>query len=222
MELGALGTSEAVPDGAFDMGLKADEDGGVQVVREYALRSRAYEALPSVLLGLNGLPTHRDRLSAPRSSNGGAWARVAAEVGAREAKRSTSTIALSCDYRRYGVQTGMDVPLGASGLAGVSVHHRRGSAELSGRDGEIEASGTGFGVSGAWGFGAGLHVDGQVSATLYTADVKSRLRGGPGGGPSAGAGGGDAGAACASGAFAGGVEGFHGRRGQRRVAGEGA
>ena len=169
----ASGPAPSVPLGAFDLALLDEGGGAYRLDYGYAPRARVYEALPSVLLGLNGLPTHRDRLSAPRSSNGAwAWARVEAEGGAREAKRSTSTTALSYDYRRYGVQTGVDVPLSASGLAGVSVHHRRGSAELSGRDGEIEASGTGFGVSGAWGFGDGLYVDGQVSATLYTADLK--------------------------------------------------
>ncbi len=176
VEIGALGAPEAAPDGAFDVGLAADEDGGVRLRPEYAPRSRVYEALPSALLGLNDLPTHRDRLSALRSSNG-IWARVEAEGGERRAKRSTSAAALSYDHRRYGVRTGVDVPLGASGMAGVSAHRLRGSAELSGKDGEIEASGAGFGVSGAWRFPDGVYVDGQAQATWYEADVKSGLRG---------------------------------------------
>ncbi len=174
--VGPPGTGAAAPDGAFDVGVETTGGGGVRIVPRYAPRSRVYEALPSALLGLNDLPTHRDRLSALRSSNG-IWARVEAEGGERRAKRSTSAAALSYDHRRYGVRTGVDVPLGSSGMAGVSAHRLRGSAELSGKDGEIEASGTGFGVSGAWRFPDGVYVDGQAQATWYEADVKSGPRG---------------------------------------------
>ncbi len=168
----------SVTDGPYDVFLMTDES-GVRVIREYAPRSRVYEALPSVLLGLNVLPTHWERLAAARSPNG-AWARVWA--GGGEAERSTSTVPararLAYDHNRSGVQAGVDIPsLGEDAVGGVSVHHVRGKADLSGGDGKIEATGTGLGVSGAWRFDDGVYVDAQVSATWYEADLTSGLRG---------------------------------------------
>ncbi len=137
---------------------------------------RVYEALPSVLLGLNRLPTHRDRLSGLRSSTG-TWVRIAAGGGEWRAKRSTSTGRIAYDHRGYGAQAGVDFGVGASGLWGVSAHRRMVKAKLSGRDGEIEAAGSGFGLSGAWRFGNGVYVDGQFEATWYKADLASGRRG---------------------------------------------
>ncbi len=174
--LGGLGTDKSAPFGAFDVGVVADADGSVRVTPDYAPRSRVYEALPSVLLGLNGPPAYRDRLAAARSPNG-AWARVEAGGGARKASRSTSTAALAWDRRVHGVRTGLDIPLGPDALAGVSIHHRRATAKLAAGDGKIEASGTGFGLSGTWWLDDGVYVDGQVSATWYEADLTSGTRG---------------------------------------------
>ena len=137
---------------------------------------RVYEALPSVLLGLNRLPTHRDRLSGLRSSTG-TWVRIAAGGGEWRAKRSTSTGRIAYDHRGYGAQAGVDFGVGVSGLWGVSAHRRTVKAKLSGRDGEIEAAGSGFGLSGAWRFGNGVYVDGQFEATWYKADLASGRRG---------------------------------------------
>ena len=173
--LGPPGTASSAPDGAHDIGIGQAGD-GFRVVREYAPRSRVYEALPSVLQGLNGPSAFGDRLSAPRSSNG-VWALAEAEGGKHAAKRSTSAAAVSWDYRRRGVRWGLDVPLGSGGVVGVSAHHRRGSAELSGREGKIEASGNGLGVSAAWGSGDGFYVDGRLSGTWYDIDLKSSSRG---------------------------------------------
>ena len=171
-------TDKSIPSGPYDVFLERDED-SVRVVSRYAPRSRVYEALPSVLLGLNVLPTHWERLAAARSPNG-AWARVWAGGGEREAERSTSTAParLAYDHNRSGVQAGVDIPsLGEDAVGGVSVHHVRGKADLSGGDGKIEATGTGLGVSGAWRFDDGVYVDAQVSATWYEADLTSGLRG---------------------------------------------
>ena len=168
----------SVMDGPYDVFAAPDGRGGVRVVSRYAPRSRVYEALPSVLLGLNVLPTHWERLAAARSPNG-AWARVWAGGGERE-ERSTSTAParLAYDHNRSGVQAGVDIPsLGEDAVGGVSVHHVRGKADLSGGDGKIEATGTGLGVSGAWRFDDGVYVDAQVSATWYEADLTSGLRG---------------------------------------------
>ena len=144
LPVGKVGTREAIPEGAFDVGVMADGSLGA----DYAPRTRIYEALPSVLLGLAALPTHRDRMAAVRTPNG-AWARIEAGGGERKAKRSESTDRIGYDHRHWGVQTGVDVLLGEDALVGVAAHHRRGTAELSGNDGEIETAGTGLGVSGA-------------------------------------------------------------------------
>ena len=162
-----------VPSGAFDVELVRDASGGVRAGPVYTPRSRVYEALPSVLLGLNVLPTHRERLAAARSPNG-AWARVWAAGGERKAESSTSTPRLSYDHNRSGVRLGVDIPLGEDAVGGVSAHHVRGKADLSGGDGKIEATGTGLDVSGAWRFDDGVYVDAQASATWYEADLTSR------------------------------------------------
>ena len=175
--IGELGTRSSAPSGAFDLGVVVDEN-GVRAKADYAPRARVYEALPAVLLELNGLPTHRDRLAAARSPNG-AWAYIEAGGGDRKAERSTSTGAdrLSWKHRRWGARTGVDMQVGEDALVGLSAHHRLGDATLSGGDGEIEASGTGVAVSGVWSFPDGVYVDGQVSATWFDADLKSGLRG---------------------------------------------
>ena len=185
-KIGPINTREAAPSGPYDVGLE-EKDGGVRLVPAWAPRSRVYEALPSVLLGLNVPPAHRDRLAGRRSQNG-TWVHVAAGGGERRAKHSKSTSnpetstsgpGIAYDHRSYGVTAGVDFPfgMGRAGLAGVSAHHLRGAATLAGGDGEIEAAGTGFGLSGAWAFGGGVYVDGQFQATWYELDLSSGLRG---------------------------------------------
>ena len=172
LDVGARGTSGAAPMGAYDVGLERD-----QLVPDYAPRSRVYEALPSVLLGMTGTSGFHDRMAAPRSPNG-VWARVAASGGSRETERSTSTsgAGLSWTERRYGAETGIDFPLEA-GVAGLSAHHRRASAEVSGNDGGIDVAGNGLGASMAWRLSDGAYMAGEVSATWYDVALESGRRG---------------------------------------------
>ncbi len=179
VELGEPGSRRSVPEGANDVGIVAD--GGVVVLKSvHARRSRVYEALPSVLLGLNRPADFQARTSAPRADHGG-WARVEAVRGRWKADASTSQklsrsgVGLEYDHRRSGLQAGMDVAAGEEGLLGVSLHHRQGTADVS-HGGEIELSGRGVGVSGAWGRD-GAYVDVQAEATWYEADFRSSLRG---------------------------------------------
>ena len=176
IDLGAPDSAHSAPIGAYDLGIVADGD-GVRVGRAFAPRSRVYEALPSVLLGLNGTTGFHDRMAAPRSPNG-VWARVAASGGSRETERSTSTsgAGLSWTERRYGAETGIDFPLEA-GVAGLSAHHRRASAEVSGNDGRIDVAGEGLGASMAWRLSDDMYVAGEVSATRYDVALKSGRRG---------------------------------------------
>ncbi len=138
-------------------------------------RMRVYEALPSVLLGLNRLPEFRDRMAAPRTADGAGWARVEAFRGKWKADEST-TPGLEYDHRRHGLKAGVDATVGEAGLLGVSFHHRQGSAEAP-NGGEIDLSGNGVGVSGTWAGDAGVYVDVQAEVTWYGADLRSARRG---------------------------------------------
>lgn len=71
----------------------------------------------------------------------------------------------------------MDFPLETGSVAGVSMHHRRGSADLWGKAGGVRLSGTGLGAQATWRLADGGYVDGRPSATWYEADLKSGLRG---------------------------------------------
>ena len=133
-----------------------------------------YEALPSVVLGLNRLPEFRDRMAAPRTADGAGWARVETFRGKWKADESV-TPGLEYDYRRHGLKAGVDATVGGHGLLGVSLHHRRGTAEVSG-GGDVKLSGHGVGMSGAW-LGDAGYVDVQAEATWYEADLSATGRG---------------------------------------------
>ena len=176
-----FGTKGATPAGAFDVGIVAEDGGAVRVESGHAPRARVYEALPSVLLGLNRLPGFRDRMSAPRSAGGAGWARVEASRDKWRAAESTSASRLEYTHRRYGLSAGADFAMDERTLLGGSVHHRRGKAKVKG-GGELDVSGRGVGVSGTWGLagsGAAMaYVDAQAEVTWYEADFRSSLRGG--------------------------------------------
>ena len=138
-----------------------------------AAHTRVYEALPSLLLGMERLSSHADRAAAPRGSNG-AWARVDASRGSWEAAKSTNA-GTEYDHRGFSFQAGVDAVLGEETRAGLSVHWRRATAEVS-QGGEIEARGAGVGLSATWSPGP-FFVDGQAAATLYDVDLTSTLRG---------------------------------------------
>ena len=167
--LGRLGTADAAPRGAYDLGW--NENGELQ--RTLAPRAQVYEALPSVLLGMNRLPEFRDRMAAPRDSKG-AWGLLEATGGAW--KTAASTTGADYRHRRRGVRVGMDVPAGENVLLGVSAHHGRGTARVSHDLDDLEVSGYGIGVSGSWSRD-GVYVDLAAAATSYRSDLKSYVRG---------------------------------------------
>ena len=109
-------------------------------------RCRMYEALPSMLLAMNALPTWAERRSAVRDGNGG-WARVEASRGKWQAKEAATTSGeLAYDHRRSVGRAGVDFLAGESGRVGMSVHGLRGKAEMSGV-GEVNLSGVGAALS---------------------------------------------------------------------------
>ena len=134
-------------------------------------RCRMYEALPSMLLAMNGLPTWGERMSAARDARGG-WARVEAARGKWKADTSTREN-VAYDHRRSGVRAGMDFAVGDAGRVGVSVHGLRGSAEMA--QGEVDLSGSGLGVHGTAALAGGIYLDAQAAATWYEADLKSAV-----------------------------------------------
>ena len=134
-------------------------------------KCRLYAALPSALLAMNGLPTYGERMAAARDGNGG-WARIDGAGGEWKAKNSTQRN-MAFDYRRYGVQAGVDFVVGGDGRFGVSVRGLQGSAELAGSGGEIDLSGVGAGAHGTAFFGGGFYVDAQAMATWYDVELTS-------------------------------------------------
>ena len=170
-DLGVPGSARSAPIGAYDLGIVADGD-GVRLDRAYAPRSRVYEALPSVLLGLNRLPEFRERAA---RAPGGGWAQVEAFRGKWDAAGST-TPGLEYGYRRHGLRAGFDAAVTENGLFGVSAHRRGGSADVS-DGGRMDLSGAGVGVSWASRFADAAYMDLKAEWTWYEADLFSSLRG---------------------------------------------
>ena len=135
-------------------------------------RCRLYEALPSVLLAMNGLPTRGERLAAARSEAGG-WARVETARGEWTADSSTRA-GVAYDRARSGVRVGVDGAVGETGLFGLSLHGLRGSADMTQNGGKVELSGVGLSVSGAAEVGDGVYIDAQAGATRYDVKLTSK------------------------------------------------
>ena len=151
--------------------------------RIYHDRARVYEALPAVLLDLNGQLPYQERMAAPRDGDG-LWARLAAGDGARRPARSTTARgftgrALAWDVAQYGFEGGLDFRPAATErlLLGVSLHARQGTATVA-HGGTIEVSGFGGGVAATYRDAAGFYLDGRFSYTYFDdVDLSSRTRG---------------------------------------------
>ena len=137
-------------------------------------RCRMYEALPSMLVALNALPSYAERSSAVRDANGG-WARVEASRGEWRAKKATAVGRLAYDYRWFVGRMGVDYAPREDLRVGWSVHAPRGKAEMSGV-GEVELDGVGAGVSATWRSGD-LYVDAQAAVTRYDVGFTSNAHG---------------------------------------------
>ena len=176
--VGAPDTMAALLDGAWDVGVERTGSGAFEVARELAPRSRVYEALPSVVLGMNGLRWYGERTAAPRSTKGG-WARVESFRGEWKADASASQkesgVGLKYRHRRHGVAVGWGGALGEEARIGASLHHRRGTAKVT-EGGDVELYGTGAGVSGTW-TREEDYLDVQAAMTWYEADLTSSRRG---------------------------------------------
>ncbi len=154
---------------------RVSEEAGARV---YEARMRVYEALPSVVLGMNGLRGVRERMAVPRSAKGG-WARVERFQGKWKADASASQkesgVGLRYRHQRHGVEVGLGGALGEEARIGASLHHRRGTAKVT-EGGDVELYGTGAGVSGTW-TREEDYLDVQAAMTWYEADLTSSSRG---------------------------------------------
>ena len=155
----------------------------VSEIRLYQDRARVYEALPAVLLDLNGQLPYQERMAAPRDGDG-LWARLAAGDGARRPARATTARgftgrALAWDVAQYGFEGGLDFRPAATErlLLGVSLHARQGTATVA-HGGTIEVSGFGGGGAATYRDATGLYLDGRFSYTYFDdVDLTSRTRG---------------------------------------------
>ena len=173
--LGASDSARSAPMGAYDLGVDVADGGGVRVEYAFAPRARVYEALPSVLLGVNGLAMERR----PARSPNGAWGEVEASRASWDADRTTISETddqgASWDARRSGFRTGLDVAAGDDWSLGVSVHHRRARADVA-RGGRVEAEGSGAGLSAGL-EREGFYADARAQASWYSVDLSSSVRG---------------------------------------------
>ncbi len=173
------------------------EDDTTMDRRLYSDRSRLYEVLPSVLLGLVELSPYSVRMAASRLTGGeavmvestrgervaaphsdmGVWVRLAAREGDRRADAATTTGGfraqpLSWDAKRTAVEAGLDLPTDDDMVLGVSAHYRQSKATVK-MGGTVEATGVGLGVSATWTDDRGLYVDGQLAYTRFS-DIEVR------------------------------------------------
>ncbi len=172
-------------------GYRFEDDASAPVLRLYSDRSRQYEVLPSVLLGLVELTPYSTRMAVPRRTTGetvmlesskgervavprsrmNIWVRVAVRDGERMAKTSTTAQgfrgqSLAWDVRQTDLEAGRDVVTDEGLMMGVSAHYRQGKATVR-RGGTVEATGAGMGLSLTWTDANGLYVDGQLAYTRF-------------------------------------------------------
>ena len=158
----------------------------ITITDEVGPRAQIYEAIPSVLLSIDGLTGFESRLKSRRNSDstptgadgltGDAWFSVNFSGGARSAEKSTygshskANTRTAYDFSQNGFAAGIDVPVGDSWVAGVSFHHNRVSAVMGNSGGSIKISGTGIGVSGTF-HGDGYYIGAQAATTRYKAGL---------------------------------------------------
>ena len=159
----------------------------------YQAGAPVYEAYAQTLLGLNGLPTLRQRAGnrfgfEPNAKEGGnvdtgntsIWGRVEGTRNHMESSASTTGV----DYRQniVKVQAGLDHVLlerdSGKLVGGITAHYAHGSAKtLSLYDtlnggGRISTDGYGFGGTLTWYGANGFYLDSQTQVTWYDSDLR--------------------------------------------------
>ena len=169
------------PNGARDVTL-ADDVAGLDFstpesfVDRYAPRAAVYEALPSVLLRLDGGGSAGQRLRLPDAPG---WVEISGGTGSYGP--DGASVGASYDFGRFETEAGLDFPLiPAESLSGwVSLRQVRGSADVAAPTGggRIEAEGIGAAFGASWSNDAGYYADGHVSAMRYEVGMRSDERG---------------------------------------------
>ena len=161
-------------------------------------RSRVYEVLPQVLMSLNALPTHQERVGGYLNAldRSGLWVRVGVAKESQKPKTSTTGVD---SYRqnqsrlRFGANTLVSGREGRDRvIAGASFHRVQGDTSLEGPTGKqdggsIKVGGYGLGVHGTWYSWKGFYVDGQGAFTSYESSLASDRQGSLQGGGQQGA-----------------------------------
>ena len=156
--------------------------------KAWSPRSRVYEVLPQVLMSLNALPTHQERVGGYLNAlnRSGLWVRVGVAKESRKPKTSTTGVG---SYRQNQSRLQFGANTLASGredrdlvIAGASFHRVQGDTSLEGPTGKqdggsIKVGGYGLGVHGTWYGRKGFYVDGQGAFTSYESSLASERQG---------------------------------------------
>ena len=174
---GKVTTVTLASDGTLDLSgfeeRKREETDTIDCAMSENRRCRLYNALPSALLSMNGLPSYGERMAAARSGGGG-WALVEAASGRWKASRSPTDASVSYNRSRTGVRAGVDMAVGEDGRVGLSAHGLTGSAKMSGNGGKAAMTGVGLGLNATAQAGDGIYVDAQLAVTRYRTKLTSQ------------------------------------------------
>ena len=145
-------------------------------VDRYAPRAAAYEALPSVLMRMDG-EGGAGAGAALRRPGSPLWARLSGGEGAHEPHVASTGGRYRFD--RNAAEIGLDYLLGDGLRASVGARSVRGEARIAMPAGRALVEAEGYGLSGrlAWLGEEGAYGSGRLSLTRFTADLSSGARG---------------------------------------------
>ena len=151
------------------------EPGAPIFMEEYAPRAALYEALPDVLLGLQGgalSGAHRQGPTTP------AWIRLFGRHASQDFERST--VGASYDADSLTFEAGATVWHTELLDVQASLHRLEGSADVSSpnRGGDIDVEGKGLSVDAHWRNPGNAYLTGRISWTDYNLDLSSDTVGG--------------------------------------------
>ncbi|NOZ32744.1 MAG: autotransporter outer membrane beta-barrel domain-containing protein [Alphaproteobacteria bacterium] len=171
----------------YDLALIGGNDWVLQQQAGFNPATAVYEAYPQILLGLNSLPTLRQRTGDQYAAYSGKgvvetggqptpiWTRI--EGDRSVVAPATSTTALNYALRQYRIQAGLDsqVMAGAGGtlMAGVNASYGMGAADVFSAtgDGSIATDLASLGATATWFGNEGFYLDGQAQMSWYTSDL---------------------------------------------------
>ena len=177
-EAGATGIE--APNGAWDVTLleKPTVTGRIFSHNDfnavYAPRAAVYEALPGLLLRLNGRGPAGKRIASPDSP---VWVSLSNGKGSYEAERAS--VGAKYDFNHFGAEAGVSFSLGENLSGSASVRYINGSAEVESPvgNGDIKAQGIGAAFGASWSNSSGYYADGRTALIDYDVDASSEKRG---------------------------------------------